>query len=244
MEKIANSLLDNELCKCNFLPRVRKHLKTEVFRCSLKLSALVFIVLFLIAPSKTYSQNSGREGNFEWRLRDDGVEITRYNGSVFEVTIPNRINGKPVIAIGEKAFAFQGLTSVTIPDSVTRIGNAAFRGNSLASVNIPRGVIEISVRAFADNKLTGISIPGGVTQIEYGVFENNKLTSVNIPNSVTIILENAFYGNLLTSVTIPNSVRQIRYGAFRQNQLTNVVLPNSIKNLDNEAFDRNVRITR
>jgi hypothetical protein len=35
LEKIAKSLLRNELHDCNFLLRVRKLLKTEVFRSSL-----------------------------------------------------------------------------------------------------------------------------------------------------------------------------------------------------------------
>jgi hypothetical protein len=35
LKKIANSLIYKELCKCNFLQRVRKPLKTEVFRGSL-----------------------------------------------------------------------------------------------------------------------------------------------------------------------------------------------------------------
>ncbi|MDR2941067.1 MAG: leucine-rich repeat domain-containing protein [Treponema sp.] len=82
----------------------------------IKISALVFIVLFLIAPSQTYGQNSGREGNFEWRLRDDGVEITRYNGSVFEVIIPNGVR-----QIRYGAFRQNQLTNVVLPNSIKNV---------------------------------------------------------------------------------------------------------------------------
>jgi hypothetical protein len=41
--KIAKSLLYNELGNCNFLLRVRKLLKTEVFRSSLKAKTVLLL---------------------------------------------------------------------------------------------------------------------------------------------------------------------------------------------------------
>jgi hypothetical protein len=61
------------------------------------------------------------------------------------VTIPNRIEGLPVTAIGEMAFRdCKSLTGIAIPNSVTSIGVAAFYGcDSLTSVAIPSSVISI-----------------------------------------------------------------------------------------------------
>jgi hypothetical protein len=54
-------------------------------------------------------------------LRNGQVAIIGYSGSAEDVHIPDRINGRPVISIGDYAFADTSLTSVTIPNSVTSI---------------------------------------------------------------------------------------------------------------------------
>ena len=122
-------------------------------------------------------------------------------------------------SIGGGAFyGCKGLTSVTIPNSVTSIGEYAFYNcSSLTSVTIPNSVTSIGGSAFAGCPgLTSITIPNSVTSIGGSAFYGCKgLTSVTIPNSVTSIGEYAFYNCYsLTSVTIPNSVTSIGGGAF------------------------------
>ena len=111
-----------------------------------------------------------------------------------------------------------GLTSVTIPNSVTSIGNYAFYYCSgLTSVTIPNSVTTIGERAFSGcSGLTSVTIPNSVTSIGEGAFKYcSGLTSVTIPNSVTSIGSSAFqYCSGLTSVTIPNSVTSIGSYAF------------------------------
>ena len=111
-----------------------------------------------------------------------------------------------------------GLTSVTIPNSVTSIGSEAFSGCSgLTSVTIPSSVTTINNSAFSYcSGLTSVTIPSSVTTIGSSAFSGcSGLTSVTIPSSVTTINNSAFsYCSGLTSVTIPSSVTTIGSSAF------------------------------
>ena len=53
-------------------------------------------------------------GDYAYALLDDGtVEITSYGGADTEIVIPDTLDGKPVTAIGERAFYYSlSLTSV------------------------------------------------------------------------------------------------------------------------------------
>jgi|GEM_PF-3977180 len=64
---------------------------------------------------------------FEIDEAADAVTITKYIGTASKVRIPEKINGKSVTAIGERAFADNRLLrEIYIPSSVTFIGNGAF----------------------------------------------------------------------------------------------------------------------
>lgn len=116
------------------------------------------------------------------------------NGTTYNVTELKSIPGADGYAYGSFR-GCPGLTSVTIPNSVTTIGKSAFYNcTGLTSATIPNSVATIGNSAFA--YCTG-------------------LTSITIPNSVTSIVDYAFYGCTgLTSVTIPNSVTSIGDWAF------------------------------
>ena len=134
-----------------------------------------------------------------------------------------------------------GLTSVTIPNSVTSIGWSAFSNcRSLTSITIPNSVTSIEGAAFSGcSGLTSIVIPNSVTSIGNYTFNNCiGLTSVTIGNSVTSIERSAFEGCIgLTSVTIPNSVTSIGYQTFYKcSGLTSVTIGSGVKNIEGWAF--------
>ena len=95
-----------------------------------------------------------------------------------------------------------GLTSVTIPDSVTSIGVAVFKDcTGLTSVTIGSSVTSISDTAFYNcTGLTSITIPNGVTSIGDRAFYNcTGLTKVKLCSGVTSIGDYAFA--ICTSLT-------------------------------------------
>ena len=189
-----------------------------------------------------------------------------YSGSI---TIPSTVvcNGTSYIvtSIGNDRFghgAFEsngGLTSVTIPNSVTSIGKRAFYNcGGLTSVTIPNSVTSIGLNAFYNVK--HVIYTGSATGSPWGaiavngfvdgdfVFSDNTKTQlaayignggdVSIPNSVTSIGDAAFrLCSGLTSVTIPNSVTSIGGSAFMGcTGLTSVTIPNSVTSIGENAF--------
>ena len=112
----------------------------------------------------------------------------------------------------------RGLTSVTIPNSVTSIGYEAFYNcDNLTTLNFNA----INCQDFGNDytfgtSLTTVNIGDSVQRIPANFVRGcSGLTSVTIPNSVTSIGNSAFYGcSSLTSVTIPNSVTSIGGSAF------------------------------
>ena len=151
-------------------------------------------------------------------------------------------DGRCLIVDGTlNSFAPFGLTSYTIPDSVTTIGSYAFEYcSSLTSITIPESVTTIGDCAFYNcSSLTSITIPDSVTSIGSSTFSNcRSLTSITIPDSVTTIGDSAFeYCRSLTSITIPDSVTTIGESAFYDcSSLTSVTMGDSVTSIGYYAF--------
>ena len=163
-----------------------------------------------------------------------GLPYIKYNGGVYTS------NDK----LGYAAFSdCSGLTSLTIPSSVTSIGEYAFYGCSgLTSLTIPSSVTSIGESAFYGcSGLTSLTIPSNVTSIGESAFYGcSGLTSFTIPSSVTSIGYCAFWGcSGLTSFTIPSSVTSIGWGAFCGcSGLTSIyVYTEKLPNMGSDVFD-------
>lgn len=124
-----------------------------------------------------------------------------------------------VTSIGSNAFNQEVITSVSIPDTVTRIGSYAFYYcQNLTSVTLPDSVTEIGAKAFSQcEALTSINIPAGVTQIpSYAFSDCRALTSITIPAGVTLIDSYAFAScSGLTSAHFRGAPPDIGYNAFQ-----------------------------
>ena len=151
------------------------------------------------------------------------------------VTIPNSVT-----SIGNNAFyQCTGLTSITMGDSVTTIGHNAFSGcSSLTSIIIPNSVT--SIGGFRGcSSLTSITIGNSVTTIgDFAFYQCTGLTSITMGDSVTTIGDYAFYQCTgLTSITMGDSVTTIGQNAFRGcSSLTSIIIPNSVTSIGGYAF--------
>ena len=182
------------------------------------------------------------EKDFTFTQNSIGATVTGYTGESTEVKIPSVLGGKPVIAVGSRAFANnETLTSVVIPEGVTSIGNYAFyKCTALVDIEISEGVTSIGNFAFGYCKnLTGIVIPEGVTSIQdYTFYHCASLASIVLPEGMTSIGNSAFdHCIALTSIVIPEGVSSIKYCAFGWcENLISVTLPSTLKSLGESVF--------
>jgi hypothetical protein len=85
---------------------------------------------------------------------DKAIEISGYVGVLQNVNIPSKIRRLPVTSIGDSAFFQKNLTSVIIPNSVTKIGEGVFCNDHNENTNITSITIGGNVSLAVPNSFT------------------------------------------------------------------------------------------
>ncbi len=162
-----------------------------------------------------FSQNQpASAASFETEAYEDGLKLTRYIGEEKIAVIPETIDGKPVLAIGENCFKDSAVRAVKVPGSVMLIESGAFAGcNALTTLQLP----------FVGNQAT--STHNGTTSTHFGAifgakgYENHALAvpasldMVIIDGVIDTIADNAFAGcKTISAVILPATLTEI--GAF------------------------------
>ena len=186
---------------------------------------------------------------------ENGI-VKDYSGASNEVIIPSFYKGYAVDSLVGSSFKDCSLiTSVTVPNSVTKIETGSFFGcSSLESISIPfvgakAGVTSDDKYQYPFGYIFGTSSYDGGVATRQDYYGNSTAsptsTTYYIPSSlksVTVtdgnILYGAFYGCTgLTSITIPNSVTSIGVSAFYGCKgLTCVTIPDSVTSIGKDAF--------
>lgn len=99
--------------------------------------------------------------------------MTDCKGTDTDIVIPSHHQGLPVVEIGDEAFSSASITSVIMPDSVTRIGTQAFNSCSkLASVTFSKNLATIGDYAFYGTSFTSLILPSSLVEVGTAAFEN------------------------------------------------------------------------
>lgn len=135
------------------------------------------------------------------------------------------------------------LTTLVIPNTVTKIGTDAFKESGLTQITLPESLTTIEASAFYKTKLETITIPKNVTKIPTDCFyQCENLIRAMFPNTLTTIDARAFRGcSNLANIDIPTSLETIGIGALgdcKNLKLTNQFrFPDSMKELGGAAFE-------
>ena len=131
--------------------------------------------------------------SIEWPAGVSEISKGTFSGcyNLKSVTFSGRVR-----EIGESAFEnCTALTSIELPESVTAIGERAFAGSGLTSIILPYRILTISESTFAGcSDLSSVTFDGDLESVGYGAFKETDLVSVTLPETVVELGARAFEG--------------------------------------------------
>jgi hypothetical protein len=131
-------------------------------------------------------------------------------------------------------FYMSGITSISLPDSLTSIGSEAFYScRSLTTIHLPDSLTSIGLDAFRScSSLTTIHLPDSLTSIGSEAFSScAQLTRVDLPDTLTSIGFQAFaFCNSLNTAIIRNATPPaipdyLYYNIFHSSGITQIYVP-------------------
>ena len=170
-------------------------------------------------------------------------EAAEYCSGMTGVLIPDAVT-----TLGRFAFAYNSLSHVTVPESITVIPDGCFFYNEeLASVSIPETVTEIGGSAFGYcEALTEITLPENLTALGEAAFWGCwQLRSIVIPEGIRALESSIFYNcTNLQTVQLPSRLESIDYWCFQDcTSLRDLVLPDTLKTIGANAFEDTTSLT-
>ena len=156
--------------------------------------------------------------------------------------------------IGERAFAYTPLESVSLPRSLKTAGLETFSDMAkLRSVTVGPNVqadglfaafartpllesIEVDAANQSYQSLDGVLYTKGLTHLATYPQAKNAGGAYAVAEGTSTIDEGAFSSAQITSLTLPSSLRSVSKGAFVGSQVTSLTLPDGFESMDDTAF--------
>ena len=159
--------------------------------------------------------------------------LTSGRTKLTSVTLPEGLT-----RINNSAFAnYQALENINIPNTVTVLATSAFEHSGIKEIIIPDSVKTIGSNCFKNSELESIVLPDTDITLGMGCFSYTPLKSIRLPNTLKALENSIFANSSLVSITIPDSVETIEYNFFAGcKSLETVVIPESVTSIGNRTF--------
>ena len=213
---------------------------------STKILPLILVTLITFSMMLSFTTQATVDnvfGDYRYSVNaDDTVTIKAYTGNSSELTLPEKIDGKKVQAIGE--YAFYGninIKKVQIPEGVEVLGKCSFANcTELKDIVLPESLSKLDDAVFFGcTRLNEISLPDNITSIGDGAFYYcESLKNVEFPANLTKTGEYVFgYCRALETVKINDKLTTISPQSFIGcGELKSVKLHDNIKTIGRKAF--------
>ena len=190
----------------------------------------VGVTVLVVYLNSIEKGNNFELGDYTVVSQGAGVAIVTYNGDETTLVVPNKIEGKKIVAIKENAFKNSKVVSLSFEEGANiDIEDSCFNGNTV---------------------IQEVTLPTTMTSIPKNCFMNcTSLNKVTMPDSIIFIGEYAFYGctNLTKNYTpaedgyrwleLPKSLKEICNSAFYEcSSLDCVKVSDKLELIDNNAF--------
>lgn len=198
-----------------------------------------------LGESAFYNCDSLRTFTFPQNIKAVPRWVLQYCDALTSVTLADGTN-----SIGEAAFAdCPRLTSINItPETpLTFVGNYAFDDTGITSMTLPNSITEMGYCIFQNcHQLESVNVPTGIDYVPYDYCEGcENLKNVKMHDGIRVIRHDAFYGcRTLPTIELNDQITHIEYNAFHNcDSLVINKLPTALTHLGDYAFYR-TSITR
>ena len=217
-----------------------------------KMKSTFAIIIPLLMACPVISPNANAQDTFEYGdfkytiTSESTVAIAGISSSCTSTVVSAPQNfkynnhGYTVTSVGEYAFRWTDVTSVTLPNTVDSLQYCAFySADKLTYVGLPATLKYMGDYCFASTKLTSIILPEGLTEIPNSCFFTvPTLRSISFPSTLKKIKSSSFYKCTgLTEITIPEGCEEIDKAFLYCTNLQRVSLPSTLRVLGAGAFN-------
>ena len=157
------------------------------------------------------------------------------------LTVLPEANANMMLSIQEKLANFPKEIKVNISDGITSIGEAAFHFTPLKSISIASSVKEIKHKAFGMSYIENIELPEGLEIIGIGSFQQASIVNkLKLPSTLNTIKGDAFYNLTVKTFELPNNgilAENRDISVFATKSIDELIIPQNVIKIHENVFN-------